>query len=147
MQGWDKTHDWFWEGNVQERILKYMREQEGFEIVKVCDTKTKGPDILAKRNGKIIQVEVKGYPSDKYVNGLQKGERKPTKPRSQAKHWYAEVLLSLVLAKEQDSELQISIGLPRFTRYLELLENTAWARSVLGIKCYLVTESGDIQII
>jgi hypothetical protein len=46
---WDKSQDWFWEGNVQERIREYMKDVEKFEIMRESDTlnKSHGPAFLA----------------------------------------------------------------------------------------------------
>lgn len=144
---WDKTKDWFWEGNIQQKIIEHMKSQEMFKIVKSCDTKTRGPDILAERDGILRQVEVKGYPSDKFVSGPNEGQKKITNPRLQARHWFAEALLTLMLAKSKDPTLEISLGLPTKERYISLLNNTLWARKIMGLTCYMVDESGNVKLL
>ncbi|MFH1328840.1 MAG: hypothetical protein ABIH76_08385 [Candidatus Bathyarchaeota archaeon] len=42
MKQWDKTDDWFWEGNVLQRIIEHMQEQEGYSILRVCFPGEKG---------------------------------------------------------------------------------------------------------
>ncbi|MEM1985456.1 MAG: hypothetical protein QXG36_02860 [Nitrososphaeria archaeon] len=151
---WDKTYDWFWEGNVQNRIKEYMKRKEGFKIVHVSNpmTKEQGPDILAKRkidNGSLErrQVSVKGYPSDKYVEGKKKGKKKRTRPPIQARHWFAEALFELILAKSEDQNLQIALGFPNFKVYLNLLNKIKWFRNKIGLFCYIVTEKGQVKLI
>jgi hypothetical protein len=150
---WEKTYDWFWEGNVQNRIIEYMIKNEGFQIVRCSDTRTKerGPDILAQRrlpNGSLERrrIAVKGYPSEKYVNGLRKGERKRTNPSTQARHWFGEALLELVLAKSKDENIQIALGLPDKKVYRNLLERIKWFREKVGLLCYLVDEHGEVTM-
>ena len=31
---WNKTQDWFWEGNIQNKIADYMQNKEGVKIPK-----------------------------------------------------------------------------------------------------------------
>jgi Holliday junction resolvase len=53
--------EWYWEGNVQSRIVGYLQTQ-GWRIIREADTERheKGVDILAFRDGKMLAIEVKG---------------------------------------------------------------------------------------
>jgi hypothetical protein len=146
MPEWDRTEDWFWEGNIQQKIIDFLNSMEGYKIIRICDPKTKGPDILVERHGILRQIEVKGYPSEKYVAGPSEGQKKPTNPRLQAKHWFGEALLALLIAKSNNTELEISLGLPKKQIYIDLLNDTSWARRIMGISCYIVDESGDVYL-
>ena len=146
MSEWDRTKDWFWEGNIQQKIIDFLENKEGFKIIRFCDPKTKGPDILAERHGILRQIEVKGYPSDKYATGPNEGQKKPTNPRLQAKHWFGEALLTLLIAKSNNTGLEISLGLPKKQRYIDLLNNTSWVRKMMGISCYMVDETGNVNL-
>ena len=144
---WDKTDDWFWEGNIQERIIRYMKNAEGFHVVESANTamKTQGPDILAERHGVRRRVAVKGYPSDKYVSGNKKGQKKPTNPILQARHWFAEAILELVLARSANPKLEIALGFPTCTRYVNLLNSIRWFRDKMQLYSYLVSENGSVN--
>jgi hypothetical protein len=54
---------WFWEGNVQEKVVEYLVTQN-YQITSQADTAShqQGIDIVAKRNGISLWVSVKGYP-------------------------------------------------------------------------------------
>lgn len=153
MTAWDKTADWFWEGNVQQKIIDYVNNQEGFQIVHFSNPKAKGkqgqgPDIVAEWRGILRQVEVKGYPPAIYTQGSKKGQAKqPSQQAGQAKEWFAEALLALILAKSKDSKLEIALGLPELERYTRLLNETSWARKMMCIHCYLVDESGAVKLL
>jgi len=69
---------WFWEGNVQAAVVRYLATQNCI-IRSVVDTasRQRGKDIVAERNGKPLWVTVKGYP-----RGTSK-----THPSTQAGHW------------------------------------------------------------
>ena len=151
---WDKTQDWFWEGNVQNRIIEYMKEVEGFKIVKEADplSKERGPDILAERrlndgSLEIRRVAVKGYPSTRYVEGEKKGKKKRTNPSTQARHWFSEALLELLLAKSDDENLQVALGFPDFKVYTNLIRRIKWLRDKIKFFCYLVNEDGEVKLL
>lgn len=140
--------DWFWEGNVQKKIIEYMKNSEGFEILESADTlsKARGPDILAEKNGIKRIVSVKGYPSDKYVDGDKVGLKKRTNPTIQAKNWFAEAIFDLIRAKSADEKIEIALGFPRYERYLNLLRKVKWLRERANLYCYLVNENGNVAV-
>jgi Holliday junction resolvase len=60
----DVTADWYWEGNVVEAIARFLTK-DGWVIVGKADTQSKerGVDIRASREGRMLLLEAKGYPS------------------------------------------------------------------------------------
>ena len=147
---WDKTEDWFWEGNVQEKIVQYMKDTEGFGIIETSDTRKKkpGPDILGERNGVKRHVSVKGFPSKYYTSdfpGGKKGERKRTLSSNQARKWFSQALFQLILAKNDNISIEIALGLPKFETYLNLLKRIEWFREKVNLYCYLVYENGMVE--
>jgi hypothetical protein len=151
---WDKTKDWFWEGNIAKRITKYMKENEGFRVVVAADSgvKEKGPDILAERllddGGRVRRrVEVKGYPSLYYAEGTKRGQLKRAARSTQARHWFAEVLLEAVLSVSNDKDLEIALGFPDFPVYRSLISRTTWLRTRIGLLCYIVNEDRKTRLL
>ena len=65
-----------------QRALANHLEADGWTLLSVADTETKeqGIDLLAKKPGRVLAVEVKGYPSTVYDYGPKKGQSKPTQP-------------------------------------------------------------------
>lgn len=150
--GWDKTQDWFWEGNIQEKIANYMENKEKFVIIRKSNTGTKerGPDILAKRNTVLRQVAVKGYPSDKYTQdclGGKKGEEKRTDPRLQAKHWLAEAIFEIINARSQNQNLEIALGLPAFQLYKDDIMKLKWFIGKIQLGIYFVDDKGKVELV
>ena len=141
---WKKEDDWFWEGNVQDKLAKHL-ENQGFKVT-VTDTlsKSKGIDISATRNLDMLLVEVKGYPSNKYVDGSKKGQVKKTQPSLQAHHWFSDAFLSVIRRKNKFSKSDVAIGLPEFQRYLDLIEEAKWALEKLGVRIFVVTSKGEV---
>ena len=90
----DVTADWYWEGNVVDAIARHL-ESDGWSVVTKADTHTKGRgvDIHAIKNGKVLLVEAKGYPSKNYRDPRRTAETKPTNPTSLAQQWYSHALL------------------------------------------------------
>lgn len=141
----DPQHDWHWEGNVQAAMVEHLLAQ-GWTIVSAADTATKEPgiDVLAERGGRRLAVEVKGYPSDRYMRGKRRGERKPTRPPVQARHWYAGALLTTMLTKGTHPDWALALAFPDFPTYRSLLERTASSLRALDVAVYLVSDGGRV---
>jgi len=145
MDSWQYEDEWFEETNVSTKIRDYLASA-GYQILKFNEDKTKkGHDIEAKKDGVMMVVEVKGYPSDKYVRGDNKGQKKPTHPKLQVKHWFSEALLTLLFAKCNDWDTNISFGLPDLPKYRELIEKMAPMMKYAKIECFFVKENGDVE--
>ena len=141
---WNKQDDWFWEGNVQARLAKHL-EQQGYKVTET-DTfsKTRGVDIIAEKKTEKMLIEVKGYPSNKYVSGSKQGQLKRTQPTLQAHHWFSDVLFAVIRRKSKHPTTKIAIGLPEFTRYIDLIEDARWALDKLGVRVFIITEQGEV---
>lgn len=145
LPGRNPQHDWHWEGNVQAAVVDYLRA-EAWTILSAADTETKeaGIDVLAERIGTRLAVEVKGYPSERYMSGKRRGERKPTRPAVQARHWYAGALLTTMLTKGAHPDWTVALAFPDFPTYRSLLERTASSLRALDVEIYLVSEDGRV---
>lgn len=148
-QMWDKKQDWFWEGNIQKKIIKHL-VKDGFKILQHadCERKEHGPDILAMKDNIKRIIEVKGFPSERYTVDShlgKKGEKKRASRHAQSRVWFSEALMEVLLSKCEDNKLELSLGFPRFPNYLRLIDRTQWLREVLRIKCYIVSENGEVE--
>jgi len=142
---WTYEKEWFEETNVSLKIKDYLKSS-GYIVTKFNADKTeKGHDIEAIKDTKKIIIEVKGYPSDKYVSGPNKGKRKPTNPRLQAAHWFAEALFSLLQAKNEKPDIIIAFAFPKFERYINLLNSIKNIMRLLDLRCFFVDEKGNIE--
>ena len=141
---WKKSDDWFWEGNVQEKLAKHF-ENQGYKVT-VANTlaKSRGIDILAQKDTDEILIEVKGYPSDKYVDGINQGQTKKTQSILQAHHWFSDDFFSVVRRKYKSQKSSVAIGLPESPRYLRLIEEAKWALEKLRIRIFIVTSTGEV---
>jgi Holliday junction resolvase-like predicted endonuclease len=118
---WSYENEWFEETNVARKIVAWL-EKKGWTILRFNeDKRQRGPDIVAVKEGRKMIIEVKGYPSDKYVRGEKKGQKKPTPPNLQAKHWFAEAILTIIREKHREPSSTVAIGLPRKSVYLKLI--------------------------
>lgn len=138
--------DWFWEGNVQEKLASYL-QRNGWNLVSVSNTASKeqGIDIHAVKMEKTLLIEVKGYPSKSYNDPKRSHERKKTSPTLQAGHWYSHAILKSMRMQTEYPEAQIVIGLPDFRRYRNLFEETKSSLDKLGFQVWGVDEEGKIE--
>ena len=135
--------EWFWEGNVVAALASHLKAI-GWEIRSTADTLSgeAGPDIQASRSGRMLIVEAKGYPLTVYARGPNKGRPKRTNPATQARHWFAHAILAALLRQADYASAEVSIVLPDFPVYLNLLKRTSPGLSKLGIGVFLVDQFG-----
>ena len=147
----DHKIDWFYEGNVSKKLVEYLKNND-YKIAKdnSDNIKAKGIDIIGIKNGITELIEVKGFPSNYYVNGKNKGKIKQTKPKQQAKHWFSEVLLSCIYNygnyKEIYENIQLAIAFPKKDRYFELINGVSefFTDNKISIKVYFIDKDGKI---
>ena len=142
----DPQADWYWEGNLQATVVRHL-VRGGWDIVRFADTAARehGIDIEARRNDERLAVEVKGFPSRHYVRGPKQGQPKPTSPTVQARHWFANALLSAMVLIGDDYERRTVIALPDASTYRSLSERTAYPRAASKIEVWLVTRGGEVE--
>ena len=142
----DVTTDWFWEGNVVEALANHL-SKEGWEIIKKANThsKERGVDIHASKNGIILLVEVKGYPSKDYRDPRRTGEQKRTNPTNQAQQWYSHALLKALRLQTEFPNARVALAFPDFPRYRVLFGDTHAGLEKLGVALFFVEKSGDVQ--
>jgi hypothetical protein len=134
------------EASVQAMLVAYLA-WEGWEIRRVADTGTKdrGIDILAARAGRVLAVEVKGFPArGTYANPGRAAEIKPTHPVTQARHWYAQAVLKAMLTLNDSPDYHVAIGLPDVPTYRKLYEHTRTSLTRIGVQVMFVDEHGGV---
>lgn len=142
----DVTQDWYWEGNVVEAIARYLRDA-GWVIERIADTRSKerGIDIQASKDGRVLLVEAKGYPSTSYRDPLRASEKKRTNPVLQAGHWYSHAVLAALRLQTKYPAAQVALGFPDFPRYRTLFEETRIGLEKLGLAFLSVQEDGAVR--
>jgi hypothetical protein len=132
----DKKQNWYWEGNVQARVVTYLAAQ-GCKIVSVADTASHqtGVDIIAEKSGTPLWVTVKGYPT-----GTAK-----THPTVQAAHWFEEALFDVLEYRQDSEERLIAVALPDFPRYRSLAAKISWFKPVARFAYFWASENGGID--
>lgn len=142
----DATSDWFWEGNVVDALVHALM-QDGWSIVSRANThsKERGVDIHAIRNGRVLLVEAKGYPSKSYRDPRRVGETKPTNPTNQAQQWYSHALLKVMRLQTRHPSAIVALGFPDFPRYRALFEETYGGLAKLGVAMLTVRADGNVE--
>ena len=100
----DPSQPWFWEGNVQDAVVNYLRDHE-YQIHFAANTATKqhGKDIIAQApSGETLWVSAKGFPMG----------TTNTAPQTQARHWFARAIFDLILWRGENSSAVIALALP-----------------------------------
>lgn len=139
------TDDWFWEGNVQETLVKHLG-MEGWTIISQADAgqRERGFDVVADRAGRRLIVEVKGYPSKNYRDPRRSAEIKPTNPTLQAKHWFSDALLKAIRTRVAHTDADVAMCFPIAPRYASLLSETRPMLEAMKITVFMVSELGEV---
>ena len=137
--------DWSWEGNVQARLVQHLTA-DGWNIIRVADTESRerGIDVRARRGSITMFAEVKGFPSSDYLRGPQQGTPKPTNVNVQARHYFADALLTVLLMRADHQDARILMVLPEFATYRNLSTRTASTLDCVGIEIWFVAADGAV---
>lgn len=131
----DEGREWYWEGNVQDCVVRYLQEQ-GYRIRAVADTASHqtGVDVVAERDGKPIWITVKGYP---------RGTAR-THPSTQAGHWFKQAIFDILEYRGESKEVALGVALPDYPRYRKLAKKIEWLKPVAKFVYFWVRESGEV---
>ncbi|KUG55627.1 hypothetical protein AVL62_04770 [Serinicoccus chungangensis] len=134
---------WPWEGAVQDVFADVLRAVD-WEIESLADTakKSRGVDVLARRGERLLGAEVKGYPSDKYVDPRRAHETKKTKPTTQARHWFSHGILAALMLRDAQPERESLLVFPAFPRYASLHNATRTALRDARVHVVLLRADG-----
>jgi Holliday junction resolvase-like predicted endonuclease len=115
------TEEWFWEGNVQAKLLTHL-VGEGWDILRVADTRSRegGTDVVARRDGRLLHVEVKGWPSTSYRNPEKAHLKKPTLPATQARVWFNDAVVHALRLRDAHPDDEVAMCLPDQETYRAL---------------------------
>lgn len=129
---------WFWEGNVQDMVIKYLRK-EGYRIVHFADTASRQPgkDIEAESDTGPLWVTVKGYP---------KGTPR-THPSTQAGHWFKNALFDIVAWRGESDTVELALAMPDFPRCRDLAAQVAWLQPVARFSFIWVMEDSTVEVV
>jgi hypothetical protein len=141
----DTTTYWYWEGNIVDALARHLAVQ-GWSIDSKADTRSKarGVDIQASKNGSVLLIEVKGYPSKEYRDPLRAAETKRTAPSSQAQQWYSHALLAALRLQTKNPAARVALAFADFPRYRTLFAETREGLERLGVDVFIIGENGDV---
>jgi hypothetical protein len=72
-------------------------------------------------------------------------ESKPTNPTNQAQQWYSHPLFKVMRLQTKHPEAIVALGLPDFSRYRGLFEETHGGLKKLGVGLLTVRENGEVE--
>ncbi len=130
-----RRRPWYWEGNVQSVLVSWL-VSKGYTIRAVADTAARvhGKDIVAlDLEGRELWISVKGYPEKSF--------------NVQARHWFSDAVLGLILDRSENSSVDLALGLPDgFATYVNLVARIEWLRKEIPLKVYWISESGQVRV-
>lgn len=129
-----KTPPWYWEGNIQSKLVAYLAGQ-GYFIRSVADTASRlqGKDIVAVTpEGRELWVSVKGFPENNSC--------------TQARHYFAQAIFDVILYHSENPAVELALALPYgFPTYERLSSRISWIRRALPLRIYWVDDLGNVK--
>lgn len=135
--------EWFWEGNVQAKLLTHLVAQ-GWDVVRVADTRTRegGTDVIARQNGRLLHVEVKGWPSAVYRDPAKSHLKKPTLPATQARVWFNDAVAHGLRLRDAHPGDDVALCFPDKDTYRALCRGVAGSLLRCDVTVLLLDEQG-----
>ncbi|GIG55789.1 hypothetical protein Lfu02_01610 [Longispora fulva] len=129
-----------------QSLLVAFLSRQGWRIERTANTATRehGVDVMASQGNRHLAVEVKGYPGRRYADAARAHKVKASTPSTQARHWYAQVLLATMLNRAKYPDHELAIALPSRPTYQSLVSRTWGSLARLDIAVLLVADDGDV---
>lgn len=139
--------DWHWEGHVQARVVAHLAAM-GVAITRVADTASRehGTDIEGIHNGTRIHVEVKGWPSDRYVDPNRTHEPKKTPAAVQGRVWFADGLMHVLGLRTSYPNDTVALALPAVATYRRMFDAVRPPIERAHISVLWVIEDGTVSL-
>ncbi len=153
MEGeWKREDDWFWEGNVQARVIEYMKVEEGFSILSPGHPvpAEQGLEIVAERTNDGVSIQrlvvVRGWPSPLYTRGSLAGQPRNSRPEVVARGWIAQAVLDIALGRGADPDLELGLAIPAMASYVRYLQRLRWFMAASRACVYMVSQEGNVSV-
>jgi len=139
--------EWGWEGNVQARVVAFLARQ-GVAITRVADTSSRehGTDIEGVLDNVRVHVEVKGWPSVRYVDPSRSGEQKKTQPLVMARSWFADGVMQALRLRHEHPFDSVALALPRTGTYERLFDSLRTPLESVHVSVLWVAEDGSVAL-
>ena len=149
---WKRDDDWFWEGNIQERVIEHMKSEEGFSILSpgMPMPSEQGVEVLAQRSNDGVTthrlVVVRGWPSTMYTRGSLAGQHRTSRPEVIARGWIAQAVLDIALGRGGDPDVEMALAIPAMASYVRYLQRLRWFMAASRTSVYMVSQEGNVAV-
>lgn len=142
----DAADAWSSEAAVQSAVVTWLVGQ-GWSIVRVADTASRehGVDVVARRAGTDLLVEVKGYPSSTYATGDRAGQPRKWHPASQARTYFGDALLAVLVMRDASPDADVMLALPDVPGYRGLFDKVRASLDAVRVQVVFVSQAGDVR--
>ena len=151
-EDWKREDDWFWEGDIQQSVIDYMKTEEGFTILSPGHPvpAEQGLEILAERSKQGITISrlvvIRGWPSPLYTRGSMTGQPRTTRPEVVARGWMAQAVLDIALGRGGDPDLDLSLAIPAMASYVRYIQRLRWFMAAARVTIYMVSQEGNVSV-
>lgn len=147
-QGIEDRERGFPEKRVQSLVVAFLA-REGWTLSSEAntDTRERGIDVVAAKNGLTVGIEVKGYPGTAYADPRRAGEVKASHPSVQAGTYFAQAILTAMRLRASRPEMLSVIAVPDAPRFRALAAEVHGSLTAAGIGVWLIDEDGGVDVI
>ncbi len=139
--------EWHWEGNAQSDVVTYLASH-GWGITRVADTgsREQGTDIEAARAGRRIHVEVKGWPSGRYVDPARAHETKRTSAPVMARSWFSDGVVHVLRLRTSHPGDVVALAMPGMDTYRRLVDGIRASLEAIQITVLWLEADGSVSV-
>ena len=130
------------ENDVVNILIPYLAKNN-WEIVSTCDTRTQGDDVVAKKEGNVFYIEVKGATSSKTESsryGLPFSS-------SQMRDHVAVAVLKALQTRTRCQQSSVGLAFADTPRHRTLFNSIFPCLKLLEIDVFLIKENGEVELL
>ncbi len=122
-------------------------DASGYDVIRVADTRTResGTDVIARKAGRILHVEVKGWPSGVYCDPAKAGLAKPTSAATQARVWFNDAVVHALRLRDAHADDDVGMCFPDQPTHRRLVTSIGTSLKRCCILTFFVAAGGSCQ--
>ncbi len=131
---------------TENQVIRYFCDYliaNGYEVKQALNTKEKGIDVIAEKNGRKMKAEAKGATSALTTSNRYGTEFSKNQVRNHVS--VALFMISKIMTKDNDQNIDYVFVFPYNNNHINEIESIRLVIRKLCIKVFFINENGDVR--